>query len=158
MTDTNKPSLSYKDAGVDIEAGNILVNRIKPFVKATDRAGVMGGFGGFGSFFCVPIRCYRYQGVLNTFLASLVLYLAGVKKMDRPEKTFFELALKDMNLSPKESIMIGDDIINDVEGAQLAGVKGVLVKTGKYRKDLVEKSNIEPDLIISSIDEIIKYI
>ena len=41
----------YKDAGVDIEAGNILVNRIKPFVKATDRAGVMGGFGGFGSFF-----------------------------------------------------------------------------------------------------------
>ena len=76
----------------------------------------------------------------------------------KPEKAFFELALKDMNLAPEESMMIGDDIINDVEGAQLAGVKGVLVKTGKYRKDLVEKSNIEPDLIISSIDEIIKYL
>ena len=63
-----------------------------------------------------------------------------------------------MNLAPEESMMIGDDIINDVEGAQLAGVKGVLVKTGKYRKDLVEKSNIEPDLIISSINEIIKYL
>ena len=65
-----------------------------------------------------------------------------------------ELALKDLNLAPEESIMIGDDIINDVEGSKLAGIKGILVKTGKYRKDLVEKSNIEPDLIISSIDEI----
>ena len=74
----------------------------------------------------------------------------------KPEKTFFELVLKDLKLTPEKSIMIGDDIINDVEGAQLAGIKGILVKTGKYRQDLVEKSDIEPDLIISSIDEIKK--
>ena len=42
---------AYKDAGVDIEAGNTLVERIKPSIKATHRTGVMGGFGGFGSFF-----------------------------------------------------------------------------------------------------------
>lgn len=42
---------AYKQAGVDIAAGNSLVERIKPFVKDTNRAGVMGGFGGFGSFF-----------------------------------------------------------------------------------------------------------
>jgi phosphoribosylformylglycinamidine cyclo-ligase len=42
---------SYKDAGVDIEAGDTLVERIKPFAKSTTRAGVMGGLGGFGALF-----------------------------------------------------------------------------------------------------------
>ena len=76
----------------------------------------------------------------------------------KPQNTFFELALKDMNLNPKDSIMIGDDIINDVKGAQLIGAKGILVKTGKYRKGLVEKSTVKPDLIISSIDDLKKYL
>ena len=76
----------------------------------------------------------------------------------KPKKSFFELALKDMNLISEETMMIGDDIVNDVEGAQLAGIKGVLVKTGKYRRDLVEKSNIVPDLTITSINEIIEML
>ena len=40
--------LSYRDAGVDIEAGDALVDRIKPFAKRTMREGVLGGIGGFG--------------------------------------------------------------------------------------------------------------
>ncbi|MEM9684963.1 MAG: phosphoribosylformylglycinamidine cyclo-ligase [Pseudomonadota bacterium] len=47
MTPTN----SYRDAGVDIDAGNDLVDAIKPFAKSTARAGIMGGLGGFGGFF-----------------------------------------------------------------------------------------------------------
>ena len=41
-------SITYKDAGVDIEAGNQLVDKISPLAKATKRAGVIGGLGGFG--------------------------------------------------------------------------------------------------------------
>ncbi len=44
-------NISYKDAGVDIDAGNALVERIKPHAKATTRPGVMGGLGGFGALF-----------------------------------------------------------------------------------------------------------
>ena len=43
--------LTYKDAGVDIDAGNRLVEAIKPLAKATSRSGVMAGLGGFGGFF-----------------------------------------------------------------------------------------------------------
>ena len=52
------PSLSYRDAGVDIDAGDALVERIKPFAKKTLRDGVLGGLGGFGALFEVPKR-YR---------------------------------------------------------------------------------------------------
>ncbi|WP_039885198.1 phosphoribosylformylglycinamidine cyclo-ligase [Acidocella sp. MX-AZ02] len=44
-------SVTYRDAGVDIEAGDALVEAIKPMAKATTRAGVMGGLGGFGALF-----------------------------------------------------------------------------------------------------------
>ncbi|MBL4585265.1 MAG: phosphoribosylformylglycinamidine cyclo-ligase [Pseudomonadales bacterium] len=51
---TSSKSLSYRDAGVDIEAGNQLVNRIKSVAKATKRDGVLSGLGGFGALFELP--------------------------------------------------------------------------------------------------------
>ena len=54
---TNKPesqSLSYKDAGVDIDAGNALIERIKGVAKRTRRPEVMAGLGGFGALFELP--------------------------------------------------------------------------------------------------------
>ncbi|MEZ5954549.1 MAG: phosphoribosylformylglycinamidine cyclo-ligase [Hyphomonas sp.] len=51
MTDPSKTPLSYRDAGVDIEAGERLVGAIGPMAKATQRSGVMGGLGGFGALF-----------------------------------------------------------------------------------------------------------
>ncbi|AKS46330.1 phosphoribosylformylglycinamidine cyclo-ligase [Octadecabacter temperatus] len=51
MSDTSKTGLTYADAGVDIDAGNTLVERIKPAAKRTTRPGVMAGLGGFGAMF-----------------------------------------------------------------------------------------------------------
>ena len=54
-TNTSNPSsITYRDAGVDIEAGNALVEQIKPFAKRTMRPEVLGGIGGFGSLFEMP--------------------------------------------------------------------------------------------------------
>lgn len=55
---TSKP-LTYKDAGVDIDAGNTLVERIKPLVARTRRPEVMAGLGGFGGLFAIPPGRYR---------------------------------------------------------------------------------------------------
>jgi phosphoribosylformylglycinamidine cyclo-ligase len=57
MTRSPTP-LSYRDAGVDIDAGDDLVERIKPLARKTLREGVLGGIGGFGALFEVPRR-YR---------------------------------------------------------------------------------------------------
>ena len=54
MTSPNKPSLSYKDAGVDIEAGDALVERIKSVAQRTRRPEVLAGLGGFGSLVALP--------------------------------------------------------------------------------------------------------
>ncbi len=53
---TSPAPISYKDAGVDIEAGDTLVERIKPLAKKTMREGVLAGIGGFGALFEVPKR------------------------------------------------------------------------------------------------------
>ena len=62
LSDSNQSrsgGLTYRDAGVDIDAGNALVERIKPFVKRTHRPEVMGGLGGFGGLFRLPVGRYR---------------------------------------------------------------------------------------------------
>jgi phosphoribosylformylglycinamidine cyclo-ligase len=58
MTSNSPTPLSYKDAGVDIDAGDALVDRIKPLARKTMREGVLAGIGGFGALFEVPKR-YR---------------------------------------------------------------------------------------------------
>ena len=56
---SNNQSLSYADAGVDIDAGNTLIEHIKPLAAATKRPGVMAGLGGFGALFELPLDRYK---------------------------------------------------------------------------------------------------
>ncbi len=60
MTDsTPSTGLTYRDAGVDIDAGNELVERIKPAIKRTHRPGAIGAIGGFGGLFELPVDRYK---------------------------------------------------------------------------------------------------
>ena len=74
--------------------------------------------------------------------------------MGKPSLTFFELALNDMGLSAQETAMIGDDIITDIGGAQCAGMKGILVRTGKFSEDNMSHVEIKPEYIINSIADL----
>lgn len=59
MNNSENKSLSYKDAGVDIDAGNQLIEKIKPAVQSTTRSGVMGSIGGFGGLFDLSKLNYK---------------------------------------------------------------------------------------------------
>jgi len=72
----------------------------------------------------------------------------------KPAAAFFRMALDDMGLHASKAVMIGDDIDADVGGAQQAGLRGILVKTGKYRQAYAEASSIRPDLVIDSIKDL----
>ncbi|MBF13453.1 MAG: TIGR01458 family HAD-type hydrolase [Legionellales bacterium] len=76
----------------------------------------------------------------------------------KPSQTFFELASHSFGCKPEDLIMVGDDLINDIKGAQQMGMHSVLVQTGKYRKTLIDSSNIVPEGSISSIKELPNYL
>ncbi|MDF0592723.1 TIGR01458 family HAD-type hydrolase [Methanotrichaceae archaeon M04Ac] len=93
------------------------------------------------------------------FVAALEYATGTVAEVvGKPSPDFFEMALADLRALPEETAMIGDDINTDVGGAQNAEMKGILVKTGKYREDLVEYSNVIPDLILESISELSEHL
>jgi HAD superfamily hydrolase (TIGR01458 family) len=75
----------------------------------------------------------------------------------KPSPDFFRLALDDMGVPPARVAMIGDDIEVDVGGAQRAGLKGILVKTGKFRETDLQLG-IEPDGVIDSIADLVEYV
>jgi HAD superfamily hydrolase (TIGR01458 family) len=82
------------------------------------------------------------------FVAALE-YASGKSAtiVGKPERGFFQLALEDPDLRPHEVAMVGDDAEADVAGAQAAGLKGVQVKTGKYRPG----AEGAPDLVLDSV-------
>ena len=86
------------------------------------------------------------------FVAALE-YASGkwAAVVGKPEGNFFRLALEDLGLQRYEVAMVGDDVEVDVAGARAAGLKGVLVRTGKYRADTDEGG---ADLVIDSFTEL----
>ena len=76
----------------------------------------------------------------------------------KPSKDFFQAALDDMKVSPEEAVMVGDDIVSDVGGAQSCGITGVLVRTGKYRPTNENHPTVKPDKIVDNLKEIVEFL
>ena len=72
----------------------------------------------------------------------------------KPAKAFFAAALADVNAQAETAVMVGDDIEADVGGAIGAGLRGILVRTGKYREDALEASQVTPTEIVDSIADV----
>ena len=72
----------------------------------------------------------------------------------KPSASFFQLATDALGLRPEQVVIVGDDIENDIGGGQVNGLKGVLVRTGKYREEVANASSVKPDGIIGSIAEL----
>jgi len=71
---------------------------------------------------------------MGAFVAGLE-YSAGIKAeiTGKPAPSFFDAALAELGVAPAEAVLIGDDLSDDIGGAQAAGIPGILVRTGKYR-------------------------
>ncbi len=71
--------------------------------------------------------------------------------LGKPSSAYFDAALEAVDADAELAWMVGDDIETDIAGAQGHGMRTVLVRTGKFRPDAVERSRVRPDGIVSSI-------
>src|SRR5919201_3615271 len=78
--------------------------------------------------------------------------------LGKPSSAYFEAALDAVDADAGMTWMVGDDIEADIGGAQAHGMKTVLVRTGKFRPDVVERGTIRPDGIISSIAQLPEWL
>ena len=91
----------------------------------------------------------------GAFVAGLE-YAAEVEAvvLGKPSAAYFGAAAEALDAEPELTWMVGDDIEADIAGAQRFGLKTVLVRTGKFRPDAVERGNVMPDAIVSSIAQL----
>ncbi|UVA78576.1 phosphoribosylformylglycinamidine cyclo-ligase [Pandoraea commovens] len=110
MSHPNETSgLSYRDAGVDIEAGDALVEAIKPFAKKTLRDGVLGGIGGFGALFEVPKRYKEPVLVSGTDGVGTKLKLAfTLNKHDTVGQDLVAMSVNDILVQGAEPLFFLD--------------------------------------------------
>ena len=109
MTQANQTSLSYRDAGVDMEAGDALVDRIKPMAKKTMRDGVLAGIGGFGALFEVPKRYKEPVLVSGTDGVGTKLKLAfHLNRHDTIGQDLVAMSVNDILVQGAESLFFLD--------------------------------------------------
>lgn len=108
-------------------------------------------------------RYWKTEGGLQMDIGVFVAGLEYATGRDaivvgKPSTTFFEVGVRQMNIDNKHAIMIGDDIESDIGGAQRAGIRGVLVRTGKYREEAAARSSVRPDAVIDSVADLVNLL
>ncbi|XP_063611854.1 phospholysine phosphohistidine inorganic pyrophosphate phosphatase-like isoform X1 [Penaeus indicus] len=111
---------------------------------------------GFGKY-------YKHKGILQLDVgafASALEFACDVKSeiVGKPSPQFFGAALSDIGIKAEEAVMVGDDIVSDVGGAQKCGMRGVLVRTGKFISSWESHSYVTPDFIADSLAEAVDRI
>ncbi len=94
------------------------------------------------------------------------LFVAGIEYaaeveatvLGKPTPAYFDAALAALDADAGMTWMVGDDVESDIGGAHACGLRTVLVRTGKFRPEQVERSSVHPDGIISSIAQLPEWI
>ncbi|KAL4447844.1 hypothetical protein ABPG75_005063 [Micractinium tetrahymenae] len=76
----------------------------------------------------------------------------------KPEASFFRLALDDLGCAPRDAVMVGDDARDDVGGAQAAGLRGILVQTGKYQPGDEASAGVQPTAMVPDFAAAVEWI
>lgn len=92
---------------------------------------------------------------VGAFVAALE-FATGRKAtlIGKPSPAFFGVACASLRSSPEHTVMIGDDLESDALGAQLCGLRGVLVRTGKFREEQLAASEQKPNAVIDSVADL----
>ena len=87
-------------------------------------------------------------------------YAAGVEAevVGKPSPAYFEAALEALGAEPGETVMVGDDVDADVSAAIRLGLRGVLVRTGKFREATLAAADPPPDAVLDSIADLPDYL
>ena len=95
----------------------------------------------------------------GAFVAALE-YATGVEAtvIGKPSASCFAAALAALDAEPELTWMVTDDLERDVRGAQLFGMKTILLRTGKFRPEALERSSLVPDAVLSSIENVPDWI
>lgn len=108
----------------------------------------------------------RFWQTSDGLKADIGFFVAGLEYvssktariMGKPNREFYQRVLDSAKVKAQDALMVGDDIDSDVDGAQLIGIKGCLVKTGKFRQAYFEQSNVKPDYVVASVAELLAVI
>lgn len=98
---------------------------------------------------------------LGAFVAALE-YAAGIEAevVGKPARPFFDGALRELGVEPAAAVLVGDDLRDDIGGAQHAGIAGILVRTGKFRAQDESDEGVRPALVVddfaAAVDAILR--
>ena len=92
---------------------------------------------------------------LGAYISALE-YAAGKEAVvvGKPNRNFFHLASRHWDISSEKILVVGDDLDGDVGGAFNSKMKSVLVKTGKFLEDNLQRAKVQPDYIINSVADL----
>lgn len=114
----------------------------------------------------IALHKNRFWQTMEGLKADIGFFVAGLeyvcsktaRVMGKPNRDFFQRVLDSAGVNAEDTLMVGDDIDSDVGGAQVMGMKGCLVKTGKFRQAYYEQSSVKPDYLIESVRDLFAVI